>query len=115
MLTTAGLFDLIIGATTSIAALFRLEVMEGHPSRCHRRDEVDTTPVETESPATIIVGPEAPGLRPDRDPALLYHDNAARAGTVLSGTADIGSGCAVVHDPGDVADPVTLILTVTHP
>lgn len=32
----------------------------------------------------------------------------------MSGTAAVGSYCAVTHDLGNVADPVTHILTVTH-
>jgi len=46
-------------------------------------------------------------LRPDR--------NLAQAGTIMSGTAAVGSYRAVIHDLGNVADPVTTILTVTHP
>ena len=33
----------------------------------------------------------------------------------MSGTAAVGSYCAVIHDLGNAADPVTHILTVTHP
>ncbi len=33
----------------------------------------------------------------------------------MSGTAAVGSYCAVIHDLGNLADPVTPILTVTHP
>jgi len=47
--------------------------------------------------------------------SLRPYRNAAQAGSIMSGTAAVGSRCAVIHDLGNVADPVTHILTVTHP
>ena len=69
------------------------------------RREGDLTLTRTKRLATIILGLASP--RPYR--------NAAQAGTIMSGTAAVGSYCAVIHDLGNVADPVTPILTVTHP
>ena len=47
---------------------------------------------------------------------MLAYNNAAVAGTVMSGTAAVGAYCAVVYDIGNVAaEPTTYTITVVHP
>jgi len=49
-------------------------------------------------------------------PVMLAYNNTAAAGTVISGTADIGSYCAAIYDVGNVGtDPIQYTITVAHP
>jgi hypothetical protein len=78
--------------------------------------QVDITLVKTDPVATITlglgIGQTASG---SCLPVLLAFNNAAVAGTVLSGTADVGSYCVAVYDVGNVSDALNYTVTVTHP
>lgn len=80
--------------------------------------QVDITLTKTEPLATITLGLGIGQTSGGQCiPVLLAYNNAAVAGTVMSGTAAIGAYCAVVYDLGNVAaeNPVTYTVTVTHP
>jgi hypothetical protein len=87
-----------------------------HLFNVQQQGQVDITLTKTEPLATIILGLGIAQTSGGQCiPVLLAYNNAAQAGTVMSGTAGVGSYCAVVYDLGNVADPVTYTLTVTHP
>jgi hypothetical protein len=78
--------------------------------------QVDVTLTKTDPVATITVGlgisQTSAGLC---IPVLVAYNNAATAGTVMSGNAAVGAYCAVVYDIGNVTDPLTYTVTVVHP
>jgi len=79
--------------------------------------QVDITLTKTEPLATITLGLGIGQTSGGQCiPVLLAYNNAATAGTVMSGTAAVGAYCAVVYDIGNVAaDPTTYTITVVHP
>jgi hypothetical protein len=79
--------------------------------------QVDVTLTKTDPLATITLGLGVTQTASGACiPVLLAYNNASVAGTVITGTADIGSYCAAVYDVGNVGtDTVTYTVTVTHP
>jgi hypothetical protein len=79
--------------------------------------QVDITLTKTDPLATITLGLGVTQTASGACiPVLLAYNNAAVVGTVITGTADVGSYCAAVYDVGNVgADPVAYTVTVTHP
>jgi hypothetical protein len=97
------------GTLTQGGAVYHLFMVQ-------QQGQVDITLAKTEPLATIILGLGIAQTSGGQCiPVLLAYNNAAQAGTIMSGTAAVGSYCAVVYDLGNVADPVTYTLTVTHP
>jgi outer membrane lipoprotein SlyB len=79
--------------------------------------QVDVVLTKTEPVGTITVGlgigQTAAG---SCIPVMLAYNNSAVAGSVLSGTADVGSYCVAVYDVGTVTtDALNYTVTVTHP
>ena len=87
-----------------------------HPFTVGVLGQVDLTLVKTEPVATITLGM---GITQTASgsciPVPLGFNNAAVAGTVLSGTADAGMYCVILYDVGNVADTINYTVTVTHP
>jgi len=80
--------------------------------------QVDITLTKTEPLATITIGLGIAQTSGGQCiPVLLAYNNAATAGTVMSGTAAPGGYCAVVYDIGNVTttDPTNYTITVVHP
>lgn len=81
-----------------------------------QQGQVDLTLTKTDPLATITLGIGISQTSANQCiPVLLAYNNAAQAGTVMSGTAAPGAYCAVVYDVGNISDPVTYTLTVVHP
>ncbi len=79
--------------------------------------QVDLTLTKTDPVATITLGLGVTQTASGACiPVLLAYNNAAVAGTVITGTADVGAYCAAVYDVGNVGtDAVNYTVTVTHP
>ena len=81
-----------------------------------QQGQVDLTLTKTDPLATVTLGIGISQTSANLCiPVLLAYNNAAQAGTVMSGTAAPGSYCTVVYDVGNVSDTVNYTVTVVHP
>ena len=88
-----------------------------HPFAVATLGAVDVTLTKTDPVATITVGLGVTQTASGACiPVLLAYNNTAATGTVISGTADVGSYCAAIYDVGNIGtDPINYTITVTHP
>jgi len=102
--------DTFTGTLTSKGALYHLFTVA-------TLGQVDVTLTKTDPVATITVGLGVTQTASGACiPVLLAYNNAAVAGTVITGSADLGSYCAAIYDVGNVGtDPINYTVTVTHP